>query len=149
MCLQVPFSITVHIIRFPNKCWHVSLTIPIYCLLIQYNCLCLFLVGIPVYSIFIVIELQTFYICSNVAQVLIPVANGSEEIEIVTIVDILRRAKLDVVVASIEKSVQILASRGTKIIADKLIGDAAESIYDLIILPVRQMSMIIYPCFIF
>lgn len=63
--------------------------------------------------------------------------------------DILRRAKLDVVVASIEKSVQILASRGTKIIADKLIGDAAESIYDLIILPVRQMSMIIYPCFIF
>lgn len=63
--------------------------------------------------------------------------------------DILRRAKLDVVVASIEKSVQILASRGTKIIADKLIGDAAESIYDLIILPVRQMSMITYPCFIF
>ncbi|KAG8645642.1 protein DJ-1 homolog C isoform X1 [Manihot esculenta] len=68
-------------------------------------------------------------------RVLIPVANGSEEIEIVTIVDILRRAKLEVVVASIEKSVQILASRGTKIIADKLIGDAAESIYDLIILP--------------
>ncbi|KAG4164830.1 hypothetical protein ERO13_A13G041000v2 [Gossypium hirsutum] len=67
--------------------------------------------------------------------VLVPVANGSEEIEIVTIVDILRRAKVDVVVASVEKSVKILASQGVKIIADKLIGDAAGSIYDLIILP--------------
>ncbi|KAK7837260.1 protein dj-1 like protein c [Quercus suber] len=68
-------------------------------------------------------------------RVLIPVANGSEAIEIVTIADILRRAKVDVIIASLEKSVQILASQGTKIVADKLIGDAAESIYDIIILP--------------
>ncbi|KAB2047417.1 hypothetical protein E1A91_A13G043600v1 [Gossypium mustelinum] len=72
---------------------------------------------------------------SHTPRVLVPVANGSEEIEIVTIVDILRRAKVDVVVASVEKSVKILASQGVKIIADKLIGDAAGSIYDLIILP--------------
>lgn len=71
-------------------------------------------------------------------QVLIPVANGSEDIEVVTIVDILRRAHVDVIVASVEKSVRILGSQGTKIIADKLIGVAAESTYDLIILPVRQ-----------
>uniref|UniRef100_A0A2P2L6T4 Uncharacterized protein MANES_10G080900 n=1 Tax=Rhizophora mucronata TaxID=61149 RepID=A0A2P2L6T4_RHIMU len=68
-------------------------------------------------------------------QVLVPVANGSEEIEIVTIVDVLRRAKVDVEVASVEKSMQILASQGTKIVADKLLSDAAKSIYDLIILP--------------
>ncbi|XP_050261446.1 protein DJ-1 homolog C [Quercus robur] len=68
-------------------------------------------------------------------RVLIPVANGSEAIEVVTIADILRRAKVDVIIASLEKSVQILASQGTKIVADKLIGDAAESIYDIIILP--------------
>ncbi|XP_065872488.1 protein DJ-1 homolog C isoform X2 [Euphorbia lathyris] len=77
-------------------------------------------------------------VAKEVAQllVLIPVSNGCEEIEIVTIVDILRRAKADVVVASIEKSVQILGSQGTKIIADKLIDDAAsDSVYDLIILP--------------
>ncbi|RXH99842.1 hypothetical protein DVH24_021644 [Malus domestica] len=67
--------------------------------------------------------------------VLIPVANGSEDIEVVTIVDILRRAHVDVIVASVEKSVRILGSQGTKIIADKLIGVAAESTYDLIILP--------------
>ncbi|CAA2995071.1 protein DJ-1 homolog C isoform X1 [Olea europaea var. sylvestris] len=68
-------------------------------------------------------------------RVLIPVANGLEEIELVTIVDILRRAKANVIIASVEKSLQILASRATKIIADKMISAAAESIYDLIILP--------------
>ncbi|KAF8405012.1 hypothetical protein HHK36_009908 [Tetracentron sinense] len=73
----------------------------------------------------------------HLPHVLIPVANGSEEIEVVTIVDILRRAKVDVVVASVEKSMQIMACRGTKIIADKFIDNAAESVYDLIILPVR------------
>lgn len=81
---------------------------------------------------------QKFYHRLNITQVLIPIANGSEEIEVVTIADILRRAKVNVVVASVEKSVKILASRGTKIIADKLIGDAAEAMYDLIILPVRH-----------
>ncbi|KAK6120969.1 hypothetical protein DH2020_045279 [Rehmannia glutinosa] len=71
----------------------------------------------------------------HVPQVLIPVASGSQEIEVVTIVDILRRAKANVIVASVEKSWQILASNGTKIIADKMISDAADSVYDLIILP--------------
>ncbi|XP_050366979.1 protein DJ-1 homolog C [Argentina anserina] len=72
---------------------------------------------------------------NHIPRVLIPVANGSEEIEVVTIVDILRRAKVDITVASIEKSVQIMASQGTKIVADKFIGVAAKSTYDLIILP--------------
>lgn len=66
---------------------------------------------------------------------LIPIANGSNEIEIVTIADILRRARINVVVASAEKSLQIVASHGTKIVADKSLSMAAESIYDLIILP--------------
>lgn len=54
-----------------------------------------------------------------------------------TVVDILRRAKANVIVASVEKSLEILASRGTKIVADILIKDAQESAHDLIILPVR------------
>ncbi|XVE93376.1 hypothetical protein REPUB_Repub01dG0186500 [Reevesia pubescens] len=68
-------------------------------------------------------------------HVLVPVANGSEEIEVATIIDILRRAKVDVVVASVEKSVTVLASQSVKIVADKLIGDAVGTIYDVIILP--------------
>ncbi|WOH04740.1 hypothetical protein DCAR_0624152 [Daucus carota subsp. sativus] len=71
----------------------------------------------------------------HIPRVLIPVANGTQEIELVIIVDILRRANVDVVIASVGRSKKILASRGTKIVADKLIKDAAESIYDLIILP--------------
>lgn len=71
----------------------------------------------------------------HIPRVLIPVANGTQEIELVTIVDILRRANVDVVVASVGRSTKILASRGTKIVADKLIKVAGESIYDLIIIP--------------
>ncbi|ESW28501.1 hypothetical protein PHAVU_003G291700 [Phaseolus vulgaris] len=68
-------------------------------------------------------------------SVLIPIAHGSEEIDVVTVVDILRRAKANVIVASVEKSLEVLASQGTKIVADILIRDAQESTHDLIILP--------------
>ncbi|KAI4375729.1 hypothetical protein MLD38_013561 [Melastoma candidum] len=68
-------------------------------------------------------------------RVLIPMANGSEAIEVVTIADVLRRAKIDVVLASVGNSQQILASQNTRIMADKLISDAAAATYDLIILP--------------
>lgn len=71
----------------------------------------------------------------HIPRVLIPVANGSEGIEVVTLVDILRRANVNVVVASVEKSMHIVAAQGTKIVVDKSIDSAAESIYDLIILP--------------
>nr|GEW75662.1 protein DJ-1 homolog C [Tanacetum cinerariifolium] len=72
---------------------------------------------------------------THTPRVLIPVANGSEDIEVVTVVDILRRAKVDVTVASVEKTLPILGSQGMKMVADTLIKNAAESRYDLIILP--------------
>ncbi|CAN7119984.1 unnamed protein product [Brassica rapa subsp. narinosa] len=56
-------------------------------------------------------------------------------VEVVTVADVLRRAKVDVTVASVERSLRITASLGTKIVTDKLSGEAAESSYDLIILP--------------
>ncbi|XP_024960770.1 protein DJ-1 homolog C [Cynara cardunculus var. scolymus] len=68
-------------------------------------------------------------------RVLIPIANGSEDIEVVTVVDILRRAKLDVTLASVERSLPVLGSHGIKIVADTLLKNAADSIFDLIILP--------------
>ncbi|KAI3945161.1 hypothetical protein MKW92_038400 [Papaver armeniacum] len=71
----------------------------------------------------------------HIPRVLIPIANGSEEIEVVTLIDVLRRANVEVIVASVEKSVQIVASQGTNIVADKSISEASESIYDLIVLP--------------
>ncbi|XP_078179694.1 class I glutamine amidotransferase-like superfamily protein isoform X2 [Carex rostrata] len=67
--------------------------------------------------------------------VLLPVANGSEEIEVVMLADILRRARVNVVVVSVEKRRQIVGSKKIKIIADQCISDASKSTYDLIILP--------------
>lgn len=90
---------------------------------------------------------EIMFRCQNTLQVLIPVANGTEEIEVVIIIDILRRAKVTVIVASVERSIRISASQGTQIIADKLIGDAAGSKYDLIILPVRNKMPIIQVAF--
>ena len=65
-----------------------------------------------------------------------PIANGSEEMEAVMIIDILRRAKADVVVASVEDRLEIVASRKVKIVADMLLDEAVKSQYDLIVLPV-------------
>jgi 4-methyl-5(b-hydroxyethyl)-thiazole monophosphate biosynthesis len=67
-------------------------------------------------------------------KVLVPVADGSEEIEAVTIIDVLRRAGADVTVASVD-GLQITASRGVKLVADCLIGECREREYDLVVLP--------------
>ena len=66
--------------------------------------------------------------------VLVAIADGSEELEAVTIIDVLRRAEADVTVASVQDK-QITASRGVKIVADVVIGDCKDKVYDLIVLP--------------
>lgn len=66
--------------------------------------------------------------------VLIPIADGTEEIEAVTLIDVLRRAGATVTVASVG-ALQITASRGVKIVADCLIADCAQRRFDLVVLP--------------
>ena len=66
--------------------------------------------------------------------VLVPITNGTEEIEAVCIIDTLRRAGAQVTVASVD-DLQVTASRGTKLVADTLITDCANETYDLIALP--------------
>lgn len=66
--------------------------------------------------------------------VLVPIADGSEEIEAVCIIDVLRRAGADVTVASVGAR-QITASRGVRIIADCTIADCQDREFDLIALP--------------
>ncbi len=68
-------------------------------------------------------------------SVLVPIADGSEEIEAVTIIDILRRAGALVTVASVMPDKQIEASRGVRIVADKLIEECISEQYDCIVLP--------------
>lgn len=53
-------------------------------------------------------------------RVLVPIATGSEEMEAVITIDVLRRAGAEVVVASVEPSLQVQCSRGVQIVADKV-----------------------------
>ncbi|RZB30751.1 MAG: protein deglycase [Desulfobacteraceae bacterium Eth-SRB1] len=67
-------------------------------------------------------------------KVLVPIAHGIEEIEAACIIDVLRRAGASVTVASVDK-LQVTAAHGVKLVADKLISDCTEIVYDLIALP--------------
>ncbi|MGD8371758.1 MAG: DJ-1/PfpI family protein [Syntrophobacterales bacterium] len=67
-------------------------------------------------------------------KVLVPIADGTEEIEAVCIIDVLRRAGSSVTVASVDE-LQVTASRGVKLVADKLITDCVDESYDLVVLP--------------
>lgn len=68
---------------------------------------------------------------------LVPIAPGSEEMEAVIIIDVLVRAGVDVTVVSCdpEQQLQITASRGVKLVADKLMDQVIPDTFDLIALP--------------
>lgn len=72
---------------------------------------------------------------SNPKKVLVPVADGCEEMEAVITIDVLVRAGADVTVASVD-SQTVRCSRGVKLQADVLIADAAKETFDLIAVPV-------------
>jgi protein deglycase len=67
-------------------------------------------------------------------KVLVPVAQGSEEMEAITIIDVLRRAGALVIVASVD-DITIKAAQGMEFKADKLIKDCMNEHFDLIALP--------------
>lgn len=62
-------------------------------------------------------------------RVLVPIANGSEDIEAVTIIDILRRGGVEVVVASVHDELTITAANGTKITADILLSQLSNFVF--------------------
>lgn len=70
-------------------------------------------------------------------QVLVPLVDGCEELEAVTIIDLLRRGGIQVVTAGVE-SLQIMASRGTQLLADVFLDDVAGQSFDMVVLPGGQ-----------
>ncbi len=62
-------------------------------------------------------------------------ANGFEEIEAITIVDVLRRAAVDVTMVSISGSLQVIGAHQIKITADCLFEDADYPSAEVLILP--------------
>ena len=67
-------------------------------------------------------------------KTLIPLATGFEEIEAVTLIDVLRRAEWDVVTAGLESGV-LKASRGVQLLPDLLWNEVDLDAFDLILLP--------------
>ena len=68
------------------------------------------------------------------ANVLIPLAQGCEELEAVTIIDLLRRADIKVITASLDES-PVTASRGTVIVADTTLDQVLDQEFDMVVLP--------------
>ena len=69
------------------------------------------------------------------ARVLIPIAEGFEELEAVTIIDLLRRAGFEVVVASIHGRDAVTGSRQTRVVPDVSLAEILDDDFDLIVLP--------------
>ena len=68
------------------------------------------------------------------ASVLIPLAQGCEELEAVTIIDLLRRAEINVVTAGLDENV-VKASRGVVLVPDVELSIAVKQDFDMIVLP--------------
>lgn len=68
------------------------------------------------------------------ADVLVPLAQGVEELEAVTIIDLLRRAGINVVTAGLEPG-PVTASRQTVLIPDMTLDEALYGEYDMVVLP--------------
>lgn len=68
------------------------------------------------------------------SKVLIPLAQGCEEIEAVTVIDILRRAEVKVIVAGMDEGA-VRCSRGTVIVPDLTLDDVVNTVFDMIVLP--------------
>lgn len=72
---------------------------------------------------------------SGQPHVLVPIANGSEEIETVTIIDTLVRGGVKVTSASVHDSLQVVCSRGVKLVADRFLKDCTSDTFDMIVCP--------------
>jgi 4-methyl-5(b-hydroxyethyl)-thiazole monophosphate biosynthesis len=67
-------------------------------------------------------------------KVLVPLAEGFEEIEAVTVIDVLRRAGVEVVSAGLEEG-PIKGSRGVVVIPDTALHRIDDAEFDMVVLP--------------
>ena len=68
------------------------------------------------------------------ARILIPLAQGCEELEAVTVIDLLRRAGLEVTSAGLDDG-PVTASRGTRRLPDISLDEVMAESFDMIVLP--------------
>lgn len=70
-------------------------------------------------------------------RVLILLAPGCEELEAVTIIDLLRRAQIEVVTAGLAAG-SVTGSRGTVLVPDTTLDNAVHQEFDMVVLPGGQ-----------
>ncbi len=66
--------------------------------------------------------------------VLVPIAQGCEELEAVTVIDLLRRAEVEVTVAGLAAG-PVIASRKVVLLPDCLLDEVLDQTFDMIVLP--------------
>jgi len=69
------------------------------------------------------------------AKALIPLVEGFEDIEAVTVIDVLRRGGVEVVTASLTDELAVRSSHGITMTADAAFDVAAEEDFDVVVLP--------------
>lgn len=71
------------------------------------------------------------------ALVLVPLAEGFEDLEAITITDLLRRAQIEVITAGLKPG-PVRGSRGTIVVPDMSLDEALGNKFDMIVLPGGQ-----------
>lgn len=66
--------------------------------------------------------------------VLVPLAQGCEELEAITITDLLTRAGIKVIIAGLDNNI-VVASRGMKLVPDHQLDDVLGMDFDMVVLP--------------
>lgn len=68
------------------------------------------------------------------SKILVPISNGFEEIEAVSIIDVCKRANIEVIIAALE-NLQTTGANGIKIVANCKIEEINHEDFDMIVLP--------------
>ncbi len=68
-------------------------------------------------------------------KIVVPLAEGFEEIEAVSIIDVLRRAEFDVIIASVTGNTVVTGSHKIKVTSDLLFNEVNFSEVDMFVLP--------------
>lgn len=74
-------------------------------------------------------------IIAGMKKVLVPLADGFEDIEAVAVIDVLRRGGVEVVTAALSSEPSALSAHGIRMCADAILEDVLDSHWDAIILP--------------
>lgn len=69
------------------------------------------------------------------SKVLVPLGDGFEEIEAIAVIDILRRAGVEVVVAATSETVRVVGGRQVVVEADALLSAVSMKAFDAIVVP--------------